>query len=176
MSGGQKRKLSVAIALMGASSIVFLDEPTSGMDPYSRRDTWDMLRQSRKDRTIILTTHFMDEADLLGDRIAIMQHGRLRSVGTSLELKTKFGIGYQLRIVKEHVRHYGDLDDLGPPSRIKSSDDKDSKAKAKPKATSSKTRFDEADAIAVAAAKRVDEQLLALVREHVPEVCVMPPS
>jgi ATP-binding cassette subfamily A (ABC1) protein 3 len=66
LSGGQKRKLSVAIALLGDSRIVFLDEPTSGMDPYSRRFTWEVLRKNRENRVMVLTTHFMDEADLLG--------------------------------------------------------------------------------------------------------------
>ena len=77
LSGGQKRKLSVAMALIGNSKVVFLDEPTSGMDPYSRRMIWNLLRNYRNDRIIILTTHFMDEADLLGDRIGIMS-GRFR--------------------------------------------------------------------------------------------------
>ena len=67
-----KRKLSVAIALIGGSKVVVLDEPTSGMDPYSRRSTWQMLKNAREGRIMILTTHFMDEADLLGDRIGIM--------------------------------------------------------------------------------------------------------
>ena len=72
LSRGQKRKLSVAMALIGNSKVVFLDEPTSGMDPYSRRMIWNLLRNYRENRVIILTTHFMDEADLLGDRIGIM--------------------------------------------------------------------------------------------------------
>ncbi|KAJ0400729.1 hypothetical protein ATCC90586_003403 [Pythium insidiosum] len=77
LSGGQKRKLSVAIAFIGDSKLVFLDEPTSGMDPYSRRFTWNLLQRNREDRVIVLTTHFMDEADILGDRIAIMADGQL---------------------------------------------------------------------------------------------------
>ena len=59
LSGGQKRKLSVGIALLGGSRVVFLDEPTSGMDPYSRRHTWDLLRRNRKGRCLVLSTHFM---------------------------------------------------------------------------------------------------------------------
>ena len=71
LSGGQKRKLSLAIALLGNSKSVFLDEPTSGMDPHSRRDVWTVLREQKRGRVVCLTTHFMDEADLLGDRIGV---------------------------------------------------------------------------------------------------------
>lgn len=96
LSGGQKRRLSLAIALIGGSKVVFLDEPTSGVDPFSRRAIWDLLSKKKKDRVIILTTHFMDEADQLGDRIAIMHHGKLRCCGTSLFLKNQFGVGYNI--------------------------------------------------------------------------------
>ncbi|OEU16083.1 hypothetical protein FRACYDRAFT_208005 [Fragilariopsis cylindrus CCMP1102] len=94
-----KRKLSVAIAFCGDSETVLLDEPTSGMDPFSRRFTWDVIRKYRQNRCIILTTHFMDEADILGDRIAIMAEGRLRCIGSSLFLKKHYGVGYQVYIV-----------------------------------------------------------------------------
>lgn len=100
LSGGMKRKLSVAIAFSGESKTVLLDEPTSGMDPFSRRFTWDVIRHYRQDRCIILTTHFMDEADILGDRIAIMAEGQLRCAGSSLFLKKHYGVGYQLTIEK----------------------------------------------------------------------------
>ncbi|CAD5112606.1 DgyrCDS1819 [Dimorphilus gyrociliatus] len=100
LSGGQKRKLSVGIALIGGSKIVILDEPTSGMDPEARRQTWDILQSEREGRTMILSTHFMDEADLLGDRIAIMAHGKVQCYGTSLFLKKKYGVGYHMVIVK----------------------------------------------------------------------------
>lgn len=101
LSGGQKRKLSVAIALLGDSRVVFMDEPTSGMDPYSRRSTWNILQNNREGRIIILTTHFMDEADLLGDRIGIMADGDIRCCGSSLFLKKRYGVGYNLTMVKE---------------------------------------------------------------------------
>eukprot|EP01038_Epipyxis_sp_PR26KG_P005748 gene5748-7937_t len=101
LSGGQKRKLSLGIALIGDSKVVILDEPTSGMDPYSRRSTWNIIQRNKKGRVILLTTHFMDEADLLGDRIAIMAHGKLQCVGSSLFLKNRFGVGYTLTIVKQ---------------------------------------------------------------------------
>jgi ATP-binding cassette subfamily A (ABC1) protein 3 len=101
LSGGMKRKLSVAVSLLGDSSLVFLDEPTSGMDPYSRRSTWEILLNNRNDRVMVLTTHFMDEADILGDRIAIMSEGELRCCGSSLFLKNRFGAGYNLTLVKD---------------------------------------------------------------------------
>jgi len=101
LSGGQRRKLSLCAALIGDSKVVFLDEPTSGMDPYSRRSTWNMLQNSREGRVIILTTHFMDEADLLGDRIAIMAEGRLMCCGSSLFLKNHFGAGYHLTVSRK---------------------------------------------------------------------------
>jgi len=101
LSGGMKRKLSVAVAFCGDSETVLLDEPTSGMDPFSRRFTWNVIRQYRQNRCIILTTHFMDEADILGDRIAIMAEGQLRCLGSSLFLKKTYGVGYQLTIEKK---------------------------------------------------------------------------
>eukprot|EP01036_Dinobryon_divergens_P035789 gene35789-46440_t len=106
LSGGQKRKLSVAIAFIGDSRVVFLDEPTSGMDPYSRRFTWNVIRQHREGRTVVLTTHFMDEADLLGDRIAIMGDGKLRCCGSSLFLKQKFGVGYSMTLEKKEALNF----------------------------------------------------------------------
>ena len=87
LSGGQKRKLSLAISLVGDSRAVFLDEPTSGMDPKSRRALWALLQRTKKRRVLVLTTHYMDEADLLADRIAVMSAGRLSCLGTSLFLK-----------------------------------------------------------------------------------------
>lgn len=103
LSGGQKRKLSVGIALIGNSKIVILDEPTSGMDPYSRRSTWNIIQRNKKGRVILLTTHFMDEADILGDRIAIMAEGKLQCVGSSLFLKSAYGVGYTLTLVKDAI-------------------------------------------------------------------------
>jgi ATP-binding cassette subfamily A (ABC1) protein 3 len=103
LSGGMKRKLSVGIALVAGSKFVILDEPTSGMDPEARRQAWDILQSQRAGRTMILSTHFMDEADLLGDRIAIMADGVLQCCGSSLFLKNKYGIGYHLTIVKNPI-------------------------------------------------------------------------
>ena len=78
-----------------------LDEPTSGMDPSARRFTWDLLQQQKEGRTILLTTHFMDEADILGDRIVIMAEGNIKCCGSSLFLKNKYGSGYHMVMVKE---------------------------------------------------------------------------
>eukprot|EP00054_Salpingoeca_dolichothecata_P030926 m.256674 g.256674 ORF g.256674 m.256674 type:complete len:1715 (+) comp26744_c0_seq8:78-5222(+) len=101
LSGGMKRKLSCGIALIGGSKVVILDEPTSGMDPSARRAAWDLLYKYKEGRTMILSTHFMDEADLLGDRIAIMSDGVVQCCGSSLFLKSKYGVGYNMVIVKE---------------------------------------------------------------------------
>ncbi|CAI5799096.1 phospholipid-transporting ATPase ABCA7 [Podarcis lilfordi] len=103
LSGGMQRKLSVAIAFVGGSKVVILDEPTAGVDPYSRRGIWDLLLKYRTGRTVILSTHYMDEADLLGDRVAIISQGRLCCCGSSLFLKTKLGTGYYLTLVKREA-------------------------------------------------------------------------
>ncbi|XP_071490342.1 phospholipid-transporting ATPase ABCA1-like [Diadema antillarum] len=100
LSGGMKRKLSIAIAFMAGSKTVILDEPTAGVDPYARREIWDLLSKYKTGRTVIMSTHHMDEADILGDRIAIIGHGRLRCCGTSLFLKSRFGSGYYLVLTK----------------------------------------------------------------------------
>lgn len=100
LSGGQKRKLCLGIAFIGRSTVIFIDEATSGMDPLSRRGVWDFLLKYKKGRTIVLTTHFMDEADFLGDRIAIISHGKLKCDGSSLYLKNRFGVGYLMTISK----------------------------------------------------------------------------
>ena len=100
MSGGNRRKLSVALALVADSKFVLLDEPTSSLDLTARRRLWDMLRDYKKDRIIVLTTHNMDEADLLGDRIGIMKSGQLVCLGSSEFLKSKFGYGYRLKIFR----------------------------------------------------------------------------
>lgn len=101
LSGGQKRKLCVGIALVGDPQIIILDEPTSGVDPYSRRHLWSLFQSRKEDKVILLTTHFMDEADLLADRKAILTNGKIRCVGSSLFLKNRFGMGYNLTFVVE---------------------------------------------------------------------------
>uniref|UniRef100_A0A8B9JD11 P-type phospholipid transporter n=1 Tax=Astyanax mexicanus TaxID=7994 RepID=A0A8B9JD11_ASTMX len=100
LSGGMQRKLSVAMAFVGGSKVVILDEPTSGVDPYSRRSIWDLLLKYRTGRTVILSTHHMDEADLLSDRVAIISKGQLHCCGSPLFLKNCFGVGFYLTLVR----------------------------------------------------------------------------
>ena len=129
LSGGNKRKLSVAVAFSGDPKVLILDEPTSAMDPHSRRAIWELIREKRQGRVICLvrffylfhrltndqnlpithsspfsklqTTHFMDEAETLSDRIAIMKTGTLQCVGSPLFLKNRFGLGYNMVVVIE---------------------------------------------------------------------------
>nr|XP_048292244.1 ATP-binding cassette sub-family A member 17-like isoform X3 [Myodes glareolus] len=103
LTWGMKRKLSLGIALIAGSKVLILDEPTSGMDSTSRRAIWDLLQQQKSDRTILLTTHFMDEADLLGDRIAIMAKGELQCCGSPPFLKQKYGAGYYMTLIKTPI-------------------------------------------------------------------------
>lgn len=112
LSGGQKRKLQLGMALIGNSKLVFLDEPSSGMDTSARREMWDMLKSYREGRIIILTTHYMEEADCLGDRIGIMSHGKLMCTGSPEFLKNKFGEGYNLVIVKKDRADNNALNDF----------------------------------------------------------------
>ncbi|CAN8004107.1 unnamed protein product, partial [Ixodes hexagonus] len=106
LSGGLRRKLSVSLAFVGGSRTVILDEPTAGVDPYARRSIWDLLLKLRDGRTVIMSTHHMDEADLLGDRIAVIGDGRLRCCGSSLFLKARFGSGYYLTLVRNKSPHF----------------------------------------------------------------------
>ncbi|NXT90813.1 ABCA1 protein, partial [Anhinga rufa] len=108
LSGGMQRKLSVAIAFVGGSRVVVLDEPTAGVDPYSRRSIWELLLKYRKGCTIILSTHYMDEAELLGDRTAIISQGQLCCCGSPLFLKARLGTGYHLTLVKQEQVGVGD--------------------------------------------------------------------
>ncbi|MFA6575689.1 MAG: ABC transporter ATP-binding protein [Nocardioides sp.] len=87
LSGGQQQRLGLALALVGRPEVVFVDEPTAGMDPQVRRTTWELLEELRADGvTVVLTTHYMDEAERLADQIHIIDHGRLVASGTPLEL------------------------------------------------------------------------------------------
>ena len=98
LSGGQKRKLQLAIMFTGGSNICAIDEVSSGLDPLSRRKIWDIILAARGERTIILTTHFLDEADLLADHIAILSKGTLKCEGSAVALKAKMGGGYRVHV------------------------------------------------------------------------------
>ena len=103
LSGGQKRKLSVSIALSGSSKFIVLDEPTAGMDPVARREFWSLLRGVREHRCLLLTTHHMEEAEALGDRVAIMAAGSVRCEGSVAFLTRRFGAGYTLTVSYTHL-------------------------------------------------------------------------
>eukprot|EP01029_Cantina_marsupialis_P023808 TRINITY_DN5_c0_g1_i2.p1 TRINITY_DN5_c0_g1~~TRINITY_DN5_c0_g1_i2.p1 ORF type:complete len:1881 (-),score=659.99 TRINITY_DN5_c0_g1_i2:186-5828(-) len=100
-SGGMQRRLSVAISTLGSPGVIFLDEPTTGMDPLTRRKVWGTINDLKKNAVVVLTTHSMEEADALGDNIAIMANGSLRAVGSSLFLKDKFGQGSQVNLITD---------------------------------------------------------------------------
>eukprot|EP00463_Aulacantha_scolymantha_P003285 TRINITY_DN411_c0_g3_i1.p1 TRINITY_DN411_c0_g3~~TRINITY_DN411_c0_g3_i1.p1 ORF type:complete len:528 (+),score=67.75 TRINITY_DN411_c0_g3_i1:109-1584(+) len=100
-SGGNLRKLSVAVALIGDPVVVFLDEPSTGVDPVSRRFMWDFICETMSSRAVILTTHSMEECEALCQRIGIISKGQMKCIGTSQHLKTRFGNGYQIDISVE---------------------------------------------------------------------------
>jgi len=100
-SGGNKRKLSVAVAMIGGPELIFLDEPSTGMDPVARRFMWEVITRistERQQAAIILTTHSMEECEALCTRIGIMVGGQLRCLGSAQHLKSRFGLGYQLEL------------------------------------------------------------------------------
>lgn len=97
-SGGMKRRLSVANSIVGGPEIVYMDEPSTGLDPASKHQLWDVISASKAGKSMILTTHSMEEADVLCDRLAIMAGGELQCVGRSWQLKRRFGKGYTLGI------------------------------------------------------------------------------
>jgi ABC-2 type transport system ATP-binding protein len=106
LSGGQKQRLSIACALVGDPDLLFLDEPSTGLDPQSRRQLWDVLKRFRGEGgTIILTTHYMDEAEVLCDRVAIVDHGKIIALDTPKALVTALG-------APRVVVHQGTLEDV----------------------------------------------------------------
>ncbi|PVU87965.1 hypothetical protein BB561_006096 [Smittium simulii] len=98
LSGGQKRRLSIAISLVGNPDVVFLDEPTTGLDPEVRRSVWDLISSNKKGRTLVITTHSMEEAEVLCSRIGIMADGIMRCIGSDLRLKQLYGSGFLVSI------------------------------------------------------------------------------
>jgi len=105
LSGGQKRKLCITLALLGSPKFIFLDEPTTGLDPYSRKNIWELLSRKKKDCIMFVTTHYMDEADLLADRKMIISNGNITCLGSSLFLKNSFNMNYSLDI---HIKEAND--------------------------------------------------------------------
>ncbi|MDR2719886.1 MAG: ABC transporter ATP-binding protein [Nitrososphaerota archaeon] len=99
LSGGQKQKTGLALSLVNSPELLFLDEPTTGLDPNARRAIWEVIRRLKtKGKTIILTTHYLDEAQQLSDRVAIMDHGHIVAMGTMEEIIQKHGSGERLDI------------------------------------------------------------------------------
>ena len=98
LSGGMRRRLSLGVALIGEPPIVFLDEPTTGLDPKNKREIWDILSHCKENRCMILTTHLMDEAETLCDRIGIILKGKIRCLGSQYKLKANYGKGFKLCI------------------------------------------------------------------------------
>ncbi|KAG9066368.1 ATP-binding cassette sub- A member 1 [Linnemannia hyalina] len=110
LSGGMKRRLSTIISTIGDPSVLILDEPTTGMDPVHRRHVWTFLAQFKRGRSILLTTHSMEEADALGDKVAIMVSGHLKAIGNTTRLKNKFGNGYRVELALGHpTEQYPDI-------------------------------------------------------------------
>jgi len=93
-SGGMKRRLSVANALIGQPDVVYLDEPSTGLDPAAKHNLWDIINECKGDKSLLLTTHSMEEADALCDRMGIMTHGNLACIGSAPQLKQRYGAGY----------------------------------------------------------------------------------
>jgi ABC-2 type transport system ATP-binding protein len=113
LSGGQRQRLAVACALVGDPDLVFLDEPTTGLDPQSRRQLWDVIRGVRATgRTVLLTTHYMDEAEKLCDRVAVVDHGRVIALGAPAELIARLGGAHVLDVALQDGRR-ADPADLG---------------------------------------------------------------
>ena len=116
LSGGQKQKLGLALALVNKPELLFLDEPTTGLDPQARRNMWDVIRGlEREGHTIMLTTHYLEEAEVLSERVAIMNHGKIIVDGSPSEIIAKLGSGERLEVkgdekLADHVRQQTGLD------------------------------------------------------------------
>ena len=98
LSGGMQQRLSLAISLIGNPNTVILDEPTSGLDPYTKREIWKLVSDIKKKKCVLLSTHSLEEADVLCDKIGILSKGKLQCIGSPIHLKNKFGNKYHLMI------------------------------------------------------------------------------
>jgi len=98
-SGGMRRRISLALSTMGNPNIILMDEPTTGMDPVSRRHAWSLIQSLKNDKTILMSTHAMEEAELLSDKLIVLDHGEIKCVGTPLQLKNMYGDGYRISMI-----------------------------------------------------------------------------
>ena len=112
LSGGNRRKLSLALALIGCPKVVFLDEPSAGMDPVARRELWDVIHVVATQCAIILTTHHLEEVEALAHRVAILQGGVLHRIGDKLSLKKRFGAGFELTVCLKTLEAAGRFEDF----------------------------------------------------------------
>jgi ABC-2 type transport system ATP-binding protein len=117
LSGGLRRRVLCAMVLASDAEVLFLDEPTTGLDPLARREVWDAIRRtSREHRTIVLTTHYLDEAEALSGRLALIERGRLRLEGTPAELRSRVRFPYRVTIQgsmpREELAPYGDVTEI----------------------------------------------------------------
>jgi ABC-type multidrug transport system ATPase subunit len=112
LSGGNKRKLSVAISLIGGPEVIFLDEPSAGMDPVSRRGLWQLIKEIAKNSTVILCTHHLEEIEALANRLAIMVDGEMKCIGDKTHLKNKFGTGFEMQVSLEDISFCESFEDF----------------------------------------------------------------
>ena len=121
LSGGQKQRLAVACALVGDPELLFLDEPTTGLDPQSRRQVWELVRRFKeRGRTVLLTTHYMDEAEKLCDRVSVIDHGRIIAEGSPRELIRSLGCDHVIEISLEEGESPPPLDELAGLPAVRS--------------------------------------------------------
>jgi ABC-2 type transport system ATP-binding protein len=150
LSGGLKKRLAIAIALVNDPEVIFLDEPTTGLDPKARRDVWDLIEGLRdKQKTVFLTTHYMDEAEVLSDRVGIISYGKIIADGTPSELILKHGGKTSLIVEEGGTEAYEVLRGRFPRARVDNGDvfvpinDKSDLPDAVMTLNSSKTKFGE---------------------------------
>lgn len=98
-SGGMRRRISVALSTMGNPDVILMDEPTTGMDPVSRRHVWTLIQRLKSQKSIIMTTHAMEEAEILSDKLLVLNEGEVKCVGSPLELKKMLGKGYRISMI-----------------------------------------------------------------------------
>jgi ABC-2 type transport system ATP-binding protein len=126
LSGGQKQRLALACAIVGDPELLFLDEPTTGLDPQSRRQLWDLIVELRASgRSIVLTTHYMDEAERLCDRVAIVDHGRVIALGSPRELIASLGAEHVVEFTTGAGGHALDRDELRALDGVKAAREQD---------------------------------------------------